>query len=359
MPAVMRGAPKGKAASSARGRSSGGGQASAHGKTSGGQARGGANAGSPPQQKRRAPGSSKLDGPGIKPQTALSLALVVLTGGIGLMLATGGRAHALAEHVETAFAGRLAGVGFKVKSVELEGASRFSVPYILQAARVTTGEPMLGLDLEQIRQRVEKVGWVKSVRILRLMPDTLMIAVAERPRLAVWQVGGKSYVIDPTGQVIPEADPGLFVDLPLIVGEGANLSAAGLLAELASRPRLISRLDAVVRVDDRRWDLRLKDGSLIQLPAQNEDAALIELDQLDQKDRLLDLGFQRVDLRDPEMIAVRPRDATAEQGALPLAAPPPPGPTADPTPTPSPQTAASIQPTPTATQSVAPSAPGA
>jgi cell division protein FtsQ len=267
---------------------------------------------------------------------------------VALMLSTGGRAHALALHVEQAFAGRLAGAGFQVKSVELEGASRFSVPYILRAAGVTQGEPMLGLDLEGIRQRVEKVGWVKSVRVLRLMPDTLMIAVAERPRLAVWQVGGKSYVIDPTGQIIPEADPGLF-------GDGANLSAAALLPELTARPRLMSRLDAVVRVDGRRWDLRLKDGSLIQLPAQNEDAALIQLDQLDLKNRLLDLGFQRVDLRDPEVIAVRPRDATALEGAMPQSAPPPP----PPAPTPASQTAASIQSPPATAPRVPAPAPGA
>ncbi len=345
MPAVMRGAPKAKSPSSARASSS------ARGPTYGGP--------NSATTRRRAPAPAKLAGPGIQPQTALSLALVVLTGGVALMLATGGRAHALAEHVEQAFAGRLAGVGFQVKSIELEGASRFSVPYIMRAAGVTQGEPMLGLDLEAIRQRVEKVGWVKSVRVLRLMPDTLMIAVAERPRLAVWQVNGKSYVIDPTGQIIPEADPGLFIDLPLIVGDGANLSAAALLPELASRPRLMSKLDAVVRVDGRRWDLRLKDGSLIQLPAQNEDAALIQLDQLDQKNRLLDLGFQRVDLRDPEVIAVRPRDATAQDGAMPLTAPPPPAPASIPSTATASQAAASMQPPPAATPNVPALAPGA
>jgi cell division protein FtsQ len=63
-----------------------------------------------------------------------------------------------------------------------------------------------------------------------------------------------------------------------------------------------------VRVDDRRWDLRLKDGGLIQLPAEKEDSALIQLDELDQKARILDLGFSRIDLRDPDMVAVRPKD---------------------------------------------------
>jgi cell division protein FtsQ len=64
-----------------------------------------------------------------------------------------------------------------------------------------------------------------------------------------------------------------------------------------------------VRVDGRRWDVRLKDGSLIQLPALGEDSALIQLDQLDQKQRLLSLGFERIDLRDPGEVVVRPRPA--------------------------------------------------
>ena len=55
-----------------------------------------------------------------------------------------------------------------------------------------------------------------------------------------------------------------------------------------------------MRVDDRRWDLRLKDGALIQLPAVGEEAALIQLEQLDQRSRILELGFERIDLRDPD-----------------------------------------------------------
>ena len=75
---------------------------------------------------------------------------------------------------------------------------------------------------------------------------------------------------------------------------------------------LMRRVEAVVRVDQRRWDLRLKDGSLIQLPATGEEAALIQLDALDQRERLLDLGFARVDLRTPDAVAVRPTGQGAE-----------------------------------------------
>ena len=89
------------------------------------------------------------------------------------------------------------------------------------------------------------------------------------------------------------------------MGKGANEAAGAILPRLAERPRLMSRIDALIRVDERRWNLRLKDGALIQLPALGQDAALIKLDALDQRERLLDLGFSRVDLRTPEEVALR------------------------------------------------------
>jgi cell division protein FtsQ len=139
--------------------------------------------------------------------------------------------------------------------------------------------------------------------------------------MAVWQDNGRAAVIDTGGVVAPEASPARFAALPLVVGDGANLAAADILSHVLSRPRLADRLDALVRVDARRWDLRLKGGTIVQLPerdpdaaANNEEAALIRLDQLDQQSRILDLGFARIDLRDPEMVAVRPRQTSGTQG---------------------------------------------
>ena len=123
----------------------------------------------------------------------------------------------------------------------------------------------------------------------------------------MWQRDGRASVIDADGQVAGGVDPNAFASLPLVVGDGANVAAASILPAVLTRRRLFDRLDALVRVDGRRWDLRLKDGGIIQLPAADEDSALIRLDQLDQQSRILDLGFARIDLRDPEMVLVRPR----------------------------------------------------
>ncbi len=241
----------------------------------------------------------------------------MLVAAVTATLATGGRGEALANSVTAAVDGQFGQAGFRLQAVHVQGASKMATPDIVRAAAVQKDQPLLGMDLNALRSRVEQVGWVKEAKVVRLLPDTLVIAVEERRQLAVWQHGGRTVVIDEKGAVIPEADPARFPTLPLVVGAGGAQHAGEILPVLAQRPKLMHRMEALVRVDDRRWDLRLKDGSLIQLPAAGEEDALAQLEQLDLRSRILELGFERIDLRNPDVVAVRPRapiDPTAPGG---------------------------------------------
>jgi cell division protein FtsQ len=234
-------------------------------------------------------------------------AVLVIAGAIAL--ATGGRGERLAFQTQQGVQNQLAAAGFKLAHVHVQGASPMAQTDVMKAAHLYRDQPIFTVDLDRIRQDVEAVGWVKEARVIRLLPDTLVIAVTERDAQAVWQSGARTVVIDRKGRIIREADPARFPDLPLVVGRGANTALASIMAPVMQRPRLRARTEALVRVDARRWDLRLKDGSIIQLPAIGEEEALMQLDELDRRQRLLELGFARIDLRDPEMIAVRPKAA--------------------------------------------------
>jgi cell division protein FtsQ len=247
----------------------------------------------------------------LPPRWAVGITSAVLVLGAGIVLMTGDRLHQAGFALGQGVAGQLAHAGFRLNALHVEGASAMARRDIVRAAGLYRDQPILGLDLDQVRARIERVGWVKTVRVVRLLPDTLVIAVTERPTVAVWQNQGRLHVVDDHGVVIPEADPARFADLPLVVGEGANANAAAILEELRRYPRVTARMEALVRVDDRRWDIRMKDGGLIALPAVDEGSALVQLDQLDQTRRILDLGFSRIDLRDPELVAVRRRDVAA------------------------------------------------
>ncbi len=245
----------------------------------------------------------------LHPRLALMVAAGVVSVGLIAALISDHRGQTLAGAAVTKVETLLGGAGLKVRTLTIQGAMPMAQPDIVRATHLYKDQPILTVDLDALRRSVEQVGWVKQATVVRLLPDTIVIAVTQRQTLAVWQHAGRSEVIDEGGHVIPEADAGRFADLPLVVGEGAGDNAGAILPLVRARPRLIERLEALVRVDDRRWDLRMKDGGLIQLPATGEDSALIQLDQLDQKSRILELGFARIDLRDPELVAVRPREA--------------------------------------------------
>ncbi|WP_292109592.1 cell division protein FtsQ/DivIB [Brevundimonas sp.] len=237
-----------------------------------------------------------------------AVVISIAAGGLLLaaLLATGARAERIGASFSRGVDGVAVGLGLKLEKVFIEGESPEATRDIQRAVQLPAGQPMTSIDLDAVRERVEQVGWVRSARVVRLLPDTLIVDVTEHDRLAVWQTGGRAWVIDGQGQIIRGADPGRYPALPLVVGKGAEQAAAEILPLLAQRPRLQARMEALVRVDERRWDLRLKDGSLIQLPATDAEAALIQLDALDQRERLLELGFARIDLRTPDQVAVRP-----------------------------------------------------
>lgn len=292
MPAVVRGGrrqnsqgPKGGAGSRGGGRSRG------------------------PQNASPIPGKMAAIGRiDVSPRTMI----IALAGGVlvlGAVLATGARAERIGASFSHGVDNLTASMGLKLNRVHITGATAEAEPDIQHALDLHAGQPITSLDLDAIRERVQAVGWVKEARIVRLLPDTLIVEIKEHDRLAVWQEAGQIKVIDSRGQVITGADARRYPNLPLVVGKGADVAAGDILPLLNQRPRLMGRIDALVRVDERRWDLRLKDGSLIQLPATEQEAALIRLDALDQRERLLDLGFARVDLRTPDEVAVRPAGA--------------------------------------------------
>ena len=248
-------------------------------------------------------------------QTIGLLGGVLVLAGL-IVLVTGDRPQKIASGITTTFETQTSAMGFKIKAVHVQGTSGMAQADVVAATGLYQDQPILTLDLKALQSKVEAVGWVKSAKVVRLLPDTLVIAVVERQRLAVWQNQGQTKVLDVEGKVIQEANAANFSNLPLVVGVGANEAAPVIMPMVLSRPRLMSRLEALVRVDQRRWDLRLKDGGIIQLPAVGEDSALIQLDQIDQKSRILDMGFERIDLRNPEMLAVRPRAGSAPGGLI-------------------------------------------
>ena len=174
--------------------------------------------------------------------------------------------------------------------------------------------------------RIEKLTWVAHATVERRLPGTIVVALTERRPFAIWQNQGKYTLIDREGQPVTDEEVARFRELPLIVGPGAPEAAQPLLDALTQRPAIQTRVVAAMRISERRWNLRMKNGTDILLPEGHEVEALDRLLILQQETALLDRPLQAIDMRLGDRLVLRPLGgaAGATPPEKPPAVPPPP-----------------------------------
>jgi cell division protein FtsQ len=164
---------------------------------------------------------------------------------------------------------------------------------------------ILSLDPDAVRARVEGLDWVASARVRRLWPSTMRVEIERRQGYARWQENGEVAVIDSNGERLLAERAADHPELPLVVGAGAGPAAEPLLIALEGLPQLRSRLKALVRVGDRRWNVQLNSGTTIALPEDGAPQAMAQLETLQTQYSLLDRPVAALDMRAPGRLAVR------------------------------------------------------
>jgi len=205
----------------------------------------------------------------------------------------------------TSFLNSTAGAGLKVHDVVVSGRTRANAEEILATLDLERGSPILGVDVEAARARIESIGWIASAEIARRLPDIIFVRVVERQPLAIWQHDGKSALVDREGKIIQRSALEDFAAFPLIVGEGAPHEAAQLIDLLRAYPSVAEATEAAVRVSNRRWNLRLHSGIDVRLPEKNVATALDRLEEFQREHDLFDRDVVAVDLRVPDRLIVR------------------------------------------------------
>jgi cell division protein FtsQ len=234
--------------------------------------------------------------------------------------------HAAGPHVEssgtlTSMRERLgamtAATGLRVSDVVIEGRANTPEPLLRAAIGVNKGDPILGFSLEETRARIETIPWVEHATVERRLPGTVVVNLQERRPYAIWQNQGKFVLVDRAGQVVADQDVAQFRHLPLIVGLGAPGAAAGLLDALRDRPALEEKVSASVRVGERRWNLRMTNGTDVLLPEGHEVVALDRLIQLQQDHAVLDRPLVAIDMRLPDRLVFRPKPDAKDSAVTP------------------------------------------
>lgn len=186
---------------------------------------------------------------------------------------------------------------------------------VMAAAAPALEKSFLSADLADIRSRVAAIGWVDTVTLQRVWPDTLRITTTEHLAAARW---GASGLLNTRGELFAEDERSEYLELPRLDGpEGSHRRVAA--AYLAVRDRLAkANLSLeVIRMDATgSFSIELTGGVTVR----------IGRDEFDERvDRLfrvavpsLETDFNRIayiDLRYPQGFAVGWREReTSESG---------------------------------------------
>ena len=227
---------------------------------------------------------------------------------------------------ERAAASTVGHAGFMVSGYQIVGLNHMNRSLIdgvvtdeLRRAADEAGTdkaPQALVNASEIRERLLKFGWIKDARILRRLPDTLVIDIVERKPAALWQSQGRLALIDSEGVVLDRVPVDQMPDLPLLIGPGANAEEEELSRLMADVPTLKPQLASATWVGGRRWDLNFQSGETVALPEGEPAArtALAKFAKADKTTGLLGRGIVRFDLRVPGKMIVRLPHAVAEPG---------------------------------------------
>lgn len=212
----------------------------------------------------------------------------------------------ISEKTSKNFVSWTAEQGFTVQNVEVVGRNKVTPQFVMGALQIQRGMPILSYDPRGAQTRLSENPWLQSVNVERRLPDTIFVRIQERTPAARWQVDGKLALVDAEGVALTTEGLEQYQYLPIIIGQEARHQLVDLFDLLRAQPAIGKEVAAATWIGNRRWDLRLKNGIVIRLPALHPETAMAQLAQLDETDKVLTRDILSVDLRLPEKAVLQP-----------------------------------------------------
>ena len=204
--------------------------------------------------------------------------------------------------------------GLTLEQIQVRGRAHTPQDKLVTALGLTVGQPILGIDLVAIHDRIRHIGWVEQATVERRLPGTIHVTIRERVPVALLQTDSDHQLIDQSGTIITDADPREFSHLRVVAGDGAASKAAQILAILKTEPELFAEVWAVSFRAKRRWDVHLKNGIDVRLPETDPISAWSRLAILDRAKQITNRDLAVIDLRVPHQLVVEPNIPVRGQG---------------------------------------------
>ena len=194
---------------------------------------------------------------------------------------------------------------FLINFIKIKGANQPLVNEIRLLTGLDLPISSYDVNLHELQNKIELMNAVKNVNI-SIAENIVYIQVQPREPAIYWLNTNGLELLDPDGvsMGIVESDrPNL--DLPLIAGVGASIAIDEALFIYSNSNSFSNEILGLVRIGERRWDIILKNGRKIMLPADGLTKVYKNLIRENKVKKLLSVNFSLLDLRNPNRMMIR------------------------------------------------------
>jgi cell division protein FtsQ len=129
--------------------------------------------------------------------------------------------------------------------IEISGVRNASRVQVMDIAGADIGRNVFFVPLDERQAQLEKIPWVESATVMRLLPNHIAVDIAERTPVAFVEMGAKINLIDAGGVVLgAPANRQTRYSFPVIHGIAETEPLSSRAAVMKIYNRLISDLDA-------------------------------------------------------------------------------------------------------------------
>lgn len=106
---------------------------------------------------------------------------------------------------------------FQVQSVTVQGNHRLSDQDVIDLSDIRQGVSTFDLDLESIGEKIAESDWIHSARIMRKLPQGIIVDISEREACYIINLE-YLYYVDRDGEIFKVLRGGDALDYPLVTG---------------------------------------------------------------------------------------------------------------------------------------------
>lgn len=165
-------------------------------------------------------------------------------------------------------------IDLKTSAIQVSGNAIISTQEIIELSNIKIGGDIINLDIDSARSLLLSNAWVKTAEIRRSGFDTIAIHIEEETPQALLRTNADWYLINNTGKKIAIANPNEHDELIMIAGCTAEADITSILTLLGYFPYVKPLVRSLSMSDSRRWDISLRNGVTMKLPAHQEKEAL-------------------------------------------------------------------------------------